>query len=212
MRGIFKSCMKSMAAAALALGFALPAKEASAQQLGDTMLGELKLVGFNFCPRGWALANGALLPISSNSALFSLLGTIYGGDGRTTFALPDLRGRLPINDGRGAGLSDYRIGQRVGAEWMTLTLAHLPSHNHTVNATNVAADSLGPTGKYIADPQLVGNTQWFWFHSAPPAGNIVQMNSNMLTSSGGNQQFNKVQPVLAMNWCVALVGIYPSRS
>ena len=109
----------------------------------EPFLGQLMLVGFTFCPRGWANANGQLLEISTNTALFSLLGTTYGGNGRTTFGLPDLRGRVPVHVGTGPGLSAYRQGQRSGQETVTLTAAEMPAHRHTVNASNQIANLKG---------------------------------------------------------------------
>lgn len=171
----------------------------------EPFLGQLMLFGGNFAPRGWALCDGQLLPISSNSALFSILGTTYGGDGRTTFALPDLRGRAPIHQGHGPGLSDYRLGLKTGQENVTLTVANLPNHNHSVTIQTGDLDpgtSSSPTSGMVpaeASEDIYGL-------GTNPVSSVT-----MTDSQGGSQSFSNVQPVLALNWCIALVGIYPSR-
>lgn len=202
--------MKSLKSAVSAAALAASAFVASPANAQEPLLGEVKLFGFNFCPRGWAAADGQLLPINQNQSLYALYGNYYGGDARTTFGLPDLRGRAPVSYGTGPGLSPYAIGEKVGAETHTLNTLEMPAHNHIVNATNVAADKLGPDGKYLADPQIVGNTNLFAYHATPDR--IVQMNPGMISNTGGSQAFNIRQPVLAMNWCVALTGVFPSRN
>jgi len=171
----------------------------------DPLLGELMLVGFTFCPRGWTEANGQLLPIAQNTALFSLYGTTYGGDGRTTFALPDLRGRAPIHYGQGPGLQNYAQGQRGGAEDLTVGINNMPSHNHEVQATNSFADKPGPGDKLLAADDNGINK----YYEGPPNRT---MSTNMITNTGGGQPIAKRSPYLAMRWCVALVGVYPSRN
>lgn len=172
----------------------------------EPILGQLMLFGGNFPPRGWAFCEGQLLPISSNSALFSILGTTYGGDGRTTFALPDLRGRAPIHHDQGPGLSNYRIGQKAGQENVTLTVANLPNHNHNVTIQTGDLDpgtSSSPTSGMVpaeASEDIYG------------AGTAPVTTVATTDNVGGNQSFSNIQPVLAMSWCIALVGIYPSRS
>lgn len=163
-------------------------------------LGQIQAFGFNFSPRGWAFCNGQLLPISQNTALFSLLGTIYGGDGRTTFALPDLRGRGPIHYGRGAGLSNYRIGQRGGVERVTLNTNQIPSHSHTANVNDQSATNEKPIGSLAVSKIYRDND--------PNA----TLNSKTIGHSGGGRSHTNVQPYLAINWCIALVGTFPSRS
>lgn len=170
----------------------------------EPLLGSLMLFAGNFAPRGWAFCNGQLLPISSNTALFSILGTQYGGDGSTTFALPDLRGRAPVGAGQGPGLSNYPIGSRVGSETTTLTAANLPSHSHTLNGSSLPGSSSLPNGNVPAvnrDGIL---------HYGTTAD--VTMSSASITSTGGNQGFNNIQPVLGMHYCIALQGVFPSRS
>ena len=177
--------------------------------MSEPFLGQILLVGYNFAQRGFALAQGQLLPISQNSALFSLYGTMYGGDGRTTFALPDLRGRCPIGMGTGPGLSSRTIGSRSGLETTTLTVADMPAHNHTVNATNSDGDKPGPGGKLLgaAPPGGVGS-ETIYSTAAPNK----TMNPGMIANTGGGQAHNNMQPFLVMNYQVALLGIFPSRN
>ncbi|MXO56715.1 phage tail protein [Altererythrobacter gangjinensis] len=177
----------------------------------DTYLGEVMLVGFNFCPRGYTGAEGQLLSISQFQALFSLYGTFYGGDGRTTFAMPDLRGRAAISEGQGPGLSPYRIGNRGGQERTTLTIAQMPSHNHTgqVRAeSSVIADTGNPAGNAIArSTQLIYSDA-----AAPTAAGAFHPDTLVINNNGGGQSSNNMQPYLAMRYCVAIQGIFPSRS
>ncbi len=171
-------------------------------------LGQILLVGFNFCPRGTAQAEGQLLPISQNTALFSLYGTIYGGDGRTTFALPDLRGRSPVGDGNGPGLEPRSLGQRGGANQQTLAVAQMPSHNHPVNATNADGAWPGPDGKILAaDPSETPDET---IYSTEPPNKV--MNDVMIGHVGGNQPHSINDPYLTLRYCVVMQGIYPSRS
>lgn len=170
----------------------------------EPFLGQIQAFGFNFAPRGWSTCDGQLLPISSYSALFSLLGTIYGGDGRTTFALPDLRGRSIVHQGHGAGLSSITIGQRSGAEQVTLSTLNMPSHNHgsSVAVHTGAGESSAPTGYIAAHSGAFGEE--------PTSGaNLAGVSNNNV---GGSQAFNVRNPYLAVNVCIALVGIFPSRN
>ncbi len=171
----------------------------------DPMIGEVMLVGFTFCPLGWVEANGQLLSISSNTALFSLYGTIYGGDGITTFAIPDLRGRTPIHNGTGPGLQPYSQGSKGGNEYVLLTEGNMPMHSHAVNTTNKIANKNGPGTDFLAVPDMPINI----YHEGPP--NRV-MDSGMIGNTGGSQPLLKRSPYLTMKYCVATVGIYPSRS
>jgi len=170
----------------------------------EPFLGEMMLVGYNFCPRYFAQANGQLLPIAQNTALFSLLGTMFGGDGRTTFALPDLRGRAPIGQGQGPGLSNYIVGQTGGQESFTLTTAQMPAHNHVVNVTNAIADKAGPGDKLLASG---ANNLNLYSESVPNR----TMNSAMIGITGNGQPVGHRGPYLTMTWCIALQGIFPSR-
>lgn len=189
------------AAAVLSLGFMAAPQTASAQ---DFYLGQLIPVGFNFCQRNTAAANGQLLAISSNSALFSLLGTIYGGDGRTTFALPDLRGRFPTHQGTGAGLSTRPIGSRGGVETVVLSQANLPSHNHIIASVNQDGDKGGP----VTDLLAKSNDGAKMYHDGPPD---ATMDPRMVQNTGGSQAFSIMNPYLTINWCVATQGLFPSR-
>ncbi len=159
-------------------------------------LGEIRLMSFNFAPKGWALCNGQVLPINQNQALFSLLGTTYGGDGRTTFALPNLQGRVPVHMGGG-----FTLGERAGEESHTLTLSELPAHVHTVNANPVTANAVDPTGKVWAG----GRTA---YSAAPNAA----MNGAGVTASGGGQPHSNLSPFLVVNFCICLQGIFPSQN
>lgn len=174
----------------------------------DPFLGEIRMFAGNFAPRGWAFCDGALLPISQNSALFSILGTTYGGDGRTTFALPDLRGRAPIHAGNGPGLTDRRLGQLGGSESVTLTVAQLPAHNHTaqLNADSTVAISDRPTGLLPARNAA----------STPQYGDTVNTtlsgNAILIGATGGGQSVPIMQPYLTVHYIIALVGTFPSRN
>jgi microcystin-dependent protein len=162
----------------------------------EGMIGEVRMFAGNFAPRNWALCEGQLLPISENTALFSILGTTYGGDGRTTFALPDLRGRVPIQHGQGQGLSAYNLGQKGGHEEITLTNLNMPSHNH--QATIPATDNADELGNEDAAQKVKSNS--------PDVLNATTQNS------GGNQPIGIVQPYLSLNFIICLYGIFPSRS
>jgi microcystin-dependent protein len=157
----------------------------------------------NFAPRGWALCDGQLVAISQNPTLFSLLGTTYGGDGRITFGLPDLRGRVPVHYGNGPGLSSRNIGQKSGAESVTLVSTQLPSHTHPLQGSTDAATTQDPTGNVFA------RTSGDAYGSDFSASN---MNGAALGNSGGNQSHTNLMPFQVVNFIVALVGVYPSRS
>jgi microcystin-dependent protein len=171
---------------------------------GSPYLGQILMVGFNFAPRGWAMCNGQLLAISQNDALFTLLGTQYGGDGVTTFALPDLRSRGPVGVGQGSGLSAYTIGESVGVETVTLTLNQLPQHQHSYNpgASQNEPTSDRPDNNY---PALGG-------YYAGTTNSGSPMGAPTLASVGGNQPHNNLQPLLAINFIIALEGIFPSQN
>ncbi len=179
------------------------AKQASAQD--QPLIGQLMVFGGNFCPRNWAATDGQLLAISSNSALFSLLGTAYGGDGRSTFGLPDLRGRSIIGVGRGPGLANHSLGSRAGQETHVLSEAQMPSHNHLVNVTNEEANKGGPGNDYLA----AGGGQHFQYHDGPANRT---MEPDVISHKGGSQPFDIRDPYLTLTTCIALYGIYPSRN
>jgi|ERR1043166_7022541 microcystin-dependent protein len=163
----------------------------------DPFLGEIKLVSFNFPPKGWALCNGQLLAINQNQALFSLLGTTYGGNGQTTFALPDLRGRVPIH--MGGGFSQGQVG---GEEAHTLSISELPQHTHPAIASSNAADQAQPTNNFWANGNQAA------YASTPTA----TMNPTCVSSIGGSQPHTNLSPYLTLNYVIALQGIFPSRN
>lgn len=173
----------------------------------DPLLGEVIMFAGNFAPRGWALCDGQLLPISSNSALFSIIGTIYGGDGRTTFALPDLRSRSPMHAGRGPGLSHRDLGHRNGQEYVTLTTSEIPSHRHVVNAFNVSG-----TSPFPESGSTFGSTSCCGKHYSKSTANGQQMHYSTLGNTGGGQSHNNMAPFLAVNFIIALQGTFPSRN
>ena len=168
-------------------------------------IGEIRMFAGNFAPRDWALCDGQLLPISQHSALFSILGTMYGGDGRTTFALPDLRGRVAIHPGQGPGLSYYNQGAIGGSETNTLTTNQLPSHNHSVNAVTATGNQTSPTGNLVADSGLFDNEY-------SNANADTTLKSTMIGNTGGGQPVNNIQPYGTVNYIICLQGVYPSRS
>jgi microcystin-dependent protein len=180
-------------------------------------LAEIRMFAGNFAPRGWALCQGQLLPISQNQALFSLLGTIYGGDGRTTFALPDLRGRAPVSAGTGPGLSTRNQGQRTGTETVTMNTSNMPAHNHIVASGSMnASPGDGTTG--VADGnslahQARGNTVPSIYNNSAPSVAMKPGTVNVTVGNTGNQQsINNMQPYLSINYIIALQGVFPSRS
>jgi microcystin-dependent protein len=178
--------------------------------MSEPFLGQIMLVGFNFAPQGWAFCDGSLLSISQNTALFSLLGTTYGGNGTTTFALPDLRGRAALGFGNGPGLSPYVLGQSTGSETVTLTAGQMPAHNHLVAANAANGNVLSPSGADLAQSEGRGgpsNT-----YSTPPMTAPVTLDPATVQPSGGSGPHPNIQPVLALNYIIALQGIYPSRS
>lgn len=173
------------------------------------ILGEVMPMASNFCPRGYADASGQLLAISTNQALFSLYGTIYGGDGRTTFALPDLRGRTPIGQGNAPGLGTFTQGSKGGSTSFTLTVNNLPSHSHTgtIGANPTAADTNQPVRNTFA--QSTGTNAYL---DGDPALNNMHPDTVRINPTGGGQSVAKVSPYQTIRWCVALQGIYPSRN
>ncbi|MBS8225780.1 phage tail protein [Vannielia litorea] len=202
-----KNALHALSASALALACLLSPGQAAADS--NPFVGEIMATGIGFCPRGWADANGQLLPVSGNDALFSLYGTTFGGDGRTTFGLPDLRGRTPMGDGTGPGLSPRRLGAKGGQEQTTLTVNQLPSHNHPVNATNSDGTFPGPGDKILAAAHDTGSGAETIY--SDQAAN-VQMSPQMIAPTGGNQPLGTLDPTEVVRYCVALFGIYPSRN
>lgn len=176
----------------------------------EPFIGQIQAFGFSFAPRGWAKCDGSLLAINSHQALFSLLGTTYGGDGRTTFGLPDLRGRTMVHQGRGAGLSDAKMGQKGGHESVTLSLNNMPSHNHSVSLhgeTAIAAFP-GAEGRMLA--QTPNNP--IYADPVPADDKTMAAQSIREQSVGGGQSFDVRAPFEVVNVCIALEGIFPSRN
>ncbi|RMG86773.1 MAG: phage tail protein [Chloroflexi bacterium] len=173
--------------------------------MSEPFIAEIRIFAGNFAPRGWAFCNGQLLPISQNTALFSLVGTTYGGDGRSTLALPDLQGRAPMHPGRGPGLTDRRLGQRSGSETISLTEAQMPNHTHNLRAYAGRGDTDNPTNAVLAES---GDN----VYKAPGGATLVPMEDAALEPAGGSQPHNNMQPYLTLNFIIALVGLYPSRS
>jgi microcystin-dependent protein len=172
--------------------------------MSDPFIAEIKIFAGNFAPRGWAFCNGQLLPIAQNTALFSLIGTTYGGDGRTTCGLPNLQGRAPMHPGRGPGLTARRLGERAGAEQVTLTENQLGSHTHPLRALDDDPNSDSPA---LGVPASTGDPAF-----AEPSGLVAMAPDTLAASTGGNQPHANVQPFLVLNFIIALVGLYPSRS
>ncbi len=173
--------------------------------MSEPFTAEIRIFAGNFAPRGWAFCNGQLLPIAQNTALFSLIGTTYGGDGRTTTALPNLQGRAPMHPGRGPGLTSRRLGQRGGVEHVTLSEAQMPNHTHQLRASQEDGDSLTPSSARLPG---AGNDMYRF----PTGVSTGAMATQSLPSTGGSQEHNNMQPFLTMNFIIALVGLYPSRS
>lgn len=171
--------------------------------MSEPFVGEIRMFAGNFAPRGWAFCDGQLLAVSQNDALFSLLGTIYGGDGRTTFGLPDCRGRVPIHAGTGPGLSPRRLGAKGGAESVTLTVNQLPSHRHALTATVAPGQETAPSGSLLAQSSIDAYTT--------DTAIMVNMNSQSMTNVGGSRSHTNLMPFLCINFIIALFGIYPSR-
>ena len=171
----------------------------------DFIIGEIRMFAGNFAPYGWAFCQGQILPIAQNTALFSLLGTTYGGNGTTTFALPDLRGRVPVGFGQGPGLSNRVIGEQFGSELVTLNINQMPSHNHTVNAVTTEGNQNLPTNSLPANTKALDKEY-------SDANANTTMKATMVNPTGGNQPFGVTQPSLGVNFIIALQGIYPSRN
>lgn len=179
----------------------------------EPFLGQIQPFGFNFNPRGWLRCEGQLLSISQNSALFSLLGTIYGGDGRTTFGIPDLRGRVPVGFGNGPGLSNYNIGTKGGVETVVLNTLQMPSHNHTGTASVSQACSSQPGDEDSPEGHVpaahAGDED---FASVPDSTMAAATATVAISNNGGNQAHENRPPYLAINWSIALTGLFPSRN
>lgn len=175
--------------------------------MSDAFVAEIRMFPFNFAPQGWATCDGQLLPIAQNTALFSLLGTTYGGDGKSTFALPDLNGRAPIQPGQGTGLSNYELGQAGGSATASLDETQIPQHTHQLQATTVAANQLSPS----PSSGFARNTQVNQAFSKTVAGMQV-MRQEVLAPAGGSLPHNNRQPYLGLKFCIAMQGVFPPHS
>jgi len=171
----------------------------------DPFVAEIRIFPFNFAPKGWAFCDGQLLPLSQNTALFSLLGTTYGGDGKSNFALPDMQGNAPMHPGQGPGLSLHDLGETGGSETVSLLESEIPSHSHNVTASSQDGTDNHPVNNYPA--QGVGINLYVNAGTTP-----VNMNDNALSPAGGDQPHNNMQPYLTLNFCIALQGVYPPRT
>lgn len=203
----------ALLATAAASGYSAPA-----QAQAEPFLGQLMLFGGNFCPRGWSTTNGQLLSIAQNTALFSILGTTYGGDGRVTFGLPDLRGRVPLSQGQGPGLSNYVEGQTAGSETTTLTIINMPAHNHSVSVQSLIKFAAGQTADSASASRnsFAATAASNIYYTGDPTNNFMDANNvqSTVTQStvGSNQPFSTMQPYQVLQWCIALSGIFPSRN
>lgn len=171
--------------------------------MADPFVAEIRMFPFNFAPRGWAFCSGQILPLAQNTALFSLLGTTYGGNGQSTFGLPNLQGSAPMFSGQGPGLSLYDLGQVSGSSTVTLLESEIPTHKHTLKGTIDDAEGSNPSGQSMSKA-----TTAVYSASAP----AVAMSPNALAPTGGGQPHNNMMPYLVVNFCIALQGVYPPRS
>ncbi|HEX7175543.1 MAG TPA: tail fiber protein [Pyrinomonadaceae bacterium] len=173
--------------------------------MADPFVAEIRIFPFNFAPKGWAWCNGQLLPLSQNTALFSLLGTTYGGDGKSTFALPDLQGRAPMHPGQGPGLSLHDLGETGGSETVSLLISEIPAHTHALRASSEIGEDRTPAGEAIAQ-----STGGFLYRT--PADGLVPMAFQGLPPAGGDQPHNNLQPYLTFYFNIALQGVFPPRT
>lgn len=176
--------------------------------MSEPFIAEIRIFAGNFAPRGWAFCDGQLLPVAQNTALFSLIGTTYGGDGRTTTALPNLKGRAPMHPGRGPGLTTRVLGQRLGTETVTLLESQIPSHSHTMRGSSSRGDASITPGKTASLSRSRGGS----LYQTNTSSSLVNLASQAVADTGGSQAHNNLQPFLAMNFIIALLGLYPSRS
>jgi microcystin-dependent protein len=171
--------------------------------MADPFVAEIRIFPFNFAPTGWAFCDGQLLPLSQNTALFSLLGTTYGGNGLNNFALPNLQGNVPLHPGQGPGLGLYDLGQTGGSDTVSLLESEVPSHSHTLRASSLLADTPVPENNTIARYQNAFQSN---------TGSLASMSASALAPAGGSQPHNNLMPYLTLNFCIALQGVYPPRT
>lgn len=169
----------------------------------DPFVAEIRIFPFNFAPRGWAWCDGQLLPLSQNTALFSLLGTTYGGNGKSNFALPDLQGRAPMQPSQGPGLSFHDLGETGGSETVSLLESEIPSHNHTLRVVNDGGLQSNPSGAYVARANI---------YNSSPGGSFASMSVNAMAPAGGDQPHNNMMPYLTFYFNIALQGVFPPRT
>lgn len=201
-RGKFKTILRTFFLLVLLFssGFMYPAQALAGS---EPFVAEIDIFGSNFAPKGWAMCNGQLLPISQNTALFSLLGTYYGGDGKSTFALPDLQGRVPIQVGQGEGLSNYDIGQQSGSDTVILLQSEMPAHTHSYSFTTDPGNSAEPgAGKSFARVTTSDRKE---------INIYADIANGTLNNIGGSQSHNNMQPYLVLNYCIAMQGVFPPR-
>jgi microcystin-dependent protein len=170
--------------------------------VSSPFVAEIRIFGFNFPPTGWAFCDGQLLPLSQNTALFSLLGTFYGGDGKSTFALPNLQGSVPLHQGQGPGLSQRFLGEKSGSEFVTLLESEMPLHTHAARGSTEDDDSTLPAGNSHGQLSV----------AYAPAANLQPMAAQALAVAGGSLPHNNMMPYLTLNFCIALQGVFPPRS
>ncbi|MBZ5620036.1 MAG: tail fiber protein [Acidobacteriia bacterium] len=178
--------------------------------MADPFVAEIRIFPFNFAPKGWAFCNGQILPISQNTALFSLLGTTYGGDGKSNFALPNLQGSSPMHPGQGPGLSPHYLGESGGSDTVTLLVSEMPAHPHAISCVDggrVSGQVGTPVGAMLA---ITSGTPANAYNSGGPQNQT--MNGNMVAPAGGNQPHNNLMPYLTLNFCIAMQGVFPPRS
>jgi microcystin-dependent protein len=175
--------------------------------MADPFVAEIRIFPFNFAPKGWAWCDGQLLPLSQNTALFSLLGTTYGGNGKSNFALPNMQGNVPMHPGQGPGLSLHDLGETGGSQTVTLLESEIPSHPHIMRASGDVADNNVPANAMLAKPAGRGNNLYITATSP-----LVGLNDSALAPAGGDQPHNNMQPYLTFYFCIALQGVFPPRT
>lgn len=174
--------------------------------MAQPYVGEIRMFAGNFAPAGWMFCDGQLLPISENEVLFQLIGTTYGGDGESTFALPNMQSRIPIHMGTGPDGTTYQLAEQAGTEQETLTVQQIPSHNHAVLANGNSGGGTSPQGSYLARNASAD------FYIDDTSGGLVSLNTNTISPTGGSQPHNNVQPFLCINFIISLFGIFPSQT